>query len=321
MKQIKQINMYGQQTNYKQYCQAKKILHLAATSEESQVIQEVVEKHPFHIKVDDKTKVCYSGRMGDDYQCYPMNLVYGELPSDEVMFPKKNAYNFFSIDFSKYDMVVVWHSTDIRSLVFFYCMCHKFMRLGVPLFEVDIRLARELASEYAHKCLGWVDDYYVSISSLGPDFMKDAVMSIMEVSKERMLEYDGLWKALSANQTCLRALKNGKAVSVPMDYYDDLIFSLIPEDGGFKRCVQVVGESLGDIAIEEDSIGGDFFFDRIIQLSKLGKVELKLKDDFDYKAYRATELFMKGLTEENFDKGWLVNIWPPMQALMVRRQI
>lgn len=312
--------MYGQKTNYSQYCQAKKILHLTATREEAQIIQEVVQKHPVSIKVNDETRVCYSGRMGDDYQCCPMNLAYGELPSDEVMFPKKNAYNFFSTDFSKYDMVVVWHSTDIRSLVFFYCMCHEFMRLGVPLYEVDIRLARELASEYAHKCLGWVDDeYYVSISSLGPGFMKDAVKSIMEVPKDRVLEYDGLWKAMTDNPTGLRALKDGKAISVPMDYYDDLILSAFPEDGGFKRCVQVVGESLSNVAIEEDTIGDAFFFDRLIQLSKTGKVELKLKDDFDYKAYRATELFMKGLTEENFDKGWFVDIWPPMQALLVRR--
>ena len=312
--------MFGQQTNYRQYCQAKKILHLTATREEAQIIQEVVQKHPVSIKVDDETRVCYSGRMGDDYQSCPMNLVYGKLPSDEVIFPKKNAYNFFSTDFSKYDMVVVWHSTDIRSLVFSYCMCHKFMQLVVPLFEVDIRLARVLASEYARKCLGWVDDeYYVSISSLGPNFMKDAVKSIMEVSKERMQEYDGLWKAMTDNPTGLRALKDGKAISVPMDYYDDLILSAFPEDGGFKRCVQVVGESLSNVAIEEDSIGDEFFFDRLIQLSKMGKVELKLKDDFDYKAYKATEIFMNGFTEEEFDKGWLVDIWPPMQALLVRR--
>ena len=312
--------MYGQKTNYSQYCQAKKILHLTATREEAQIIQEVVQKHPVFIKVDDETRVCYSGRMGDDYQCCPMNLVYGKLPSNEVMFPEKNAYSFFSTDFSKDDMVVVWHSTDIRSLVFFYCMCHKFMRLGVPLYEVDIRLARELASEYAHKCLGWVDDeYYVSISSLGPDFMKDAVMNVMEVSKKRMLEYDSLWKAMTDNPTGLRALKDGKAISVPMDYYDELILSVLPEDGGFKRCVLVVGESLGGVAIEEDSIGADFFFERIIQLSKMGKVELKLKDDFDYNAYRATEIFMNSFADEDFDKGWLVDIWPPMQALMVRR--
>ncbi len=312
--------MYGQKTNYSQYCQAKKILHLTATREESQIIQEVVQNHPVSLKVDDETRACYSGRMGDDYQCCPMNLVYGKLPSDEVMFPEKNAYSFFSTDFSKYDMVVVWHSTDIRSLVFFYCMCHKFMRLGVPLYEVDIRLARELATEFARKSLGWIDDdYYVSISSLGPDFLKDAEKSIMEVSKERMFEYDGFWKAITDNPTDLRALKDGTIVSVPSDYYDDLILSLFPEDGGFKRCVQVVGESLSNVAIEEDSIGDAFFFDRLIQLSKMGKVELKLKDDFDYKAYRATELFMKGLTEENFDKGWLVDIWPPMQAFMVRR--
>ena len=312
--------MYGQKTNYGQYCQAKKILHLTATWEESQIIQEVVRKHAVSIKTDDETRVRYSGRMGDDYKSCPMDLTYGELPSDEVMFPERNAYSFFSTDFSQYDMVIVWHSTDIRSLIFFYCMCHKFMRLGVPLYEVDIRLARELASEYAHKYLGWVDDeYYVSISSLGPGFMKDAVKSIMEVPKDRMLEYDGLWKAMTDNPTGLRALKDGKAISVPMDYYDDLILSAFPEDGGFKRCVQVVGESLSNVAIEEDTIGDAFFFDRLIRLSKMGKVELKLKDDFDYKVYKTTELFTKGLTEENFDKGWLVDIWPPMQALMVRR--
>ena len=81
--------MYGQKTNYRQYCQAKKTLHLTTTWEESQIIQEVVQKHPVSIKVDDETRVCYSGRMGDDYQYYPMNLVYGKFPSDEVMFPEK----------------------------------------------------------------------------------------------------------------------------------------------------------------------------------------------------------------------------------------
>ena len=312
--------MYGQKTNYSQYCQAKKILHLTATREEAQIIQEVIQKHPVSIKVNDETRACYSGRMGDDYQCCPMNLAYGELPSDEVMFPEKNAYNFFSTDFSKYDMVVVWHSTDIRSLVFFYCMCHKFMQLGVPLFEVDIRLARELASEYARKCLNWVhDDYYVSIESLGPRFMMDAPKQVVEISKERLMEYDALWKAMIDNPTGLRALKEGNVVSVPEDYYDELILSLFPEDGGFKRCVQVVGESLSNLPIEEDSIGAEFFFERLIDLSQMGKLELQLKDDFDFKAYKATKMLMEGFSEEEFDKGWLQDIWPPMQAFMVRR--
>lgn len=311
--------MHGQKTNYSQYCQAKKILHLTATREESQIIQEVVQKHPVSLKVDDETRVCYSGRMGDDYQYYPMNLAYGKLPSDEVMFPEKNAYSFFSTEFSKYDMVVVWHSTDIRSLVFFYCMCHKFMQSDVSLYEVDIRLARELATEHARKAYNWNNEYYVAIESLGPKYLIDAPMQVVEVPKERMQEYDGLWKAMTDNPTGLRALKDDKPISVPIDYYDDLILSVFPEDGGFKRCVQVVGESLSGVAIKEDSIGNAFFFDRLIQLSKTGKVELKLKDDFDYKAYKATELFMKGLTEKEFEKVWLVDIWPPMQALMARR--
>lgn len=311
--------MYEQKTNYRQYCQAKKILHLTATWEESQIIQEVVRKHSVFIKTDDETRVRYSGRMGDDYKSCPMDLTYGELPSDEVMFPEKNAYSFFSTDFSQYDMIIVWHSTDIRSLVFFYCMCHKFMRLSVPLYEVDIRLARELAAEHAKKAYNWNDEYYVAIEQLGPKFMIDASRQVIEIAKERMQEYDGLWKAMTDNPTGLRALKDGKVVSVPSDYYDELILSLLPEDGGFKRCVQVVGECLSNVAIEEDSIGDEFFFDRLIQLSKTGKVEMKLKDDFDYKAYRATEIFMNGFTGEEFDKGWLVDIWPPMQALMVRR--
>ena len=258
--------------------------------------------------------------MSDDYDYYPLNLVYGNLPSDEVMFAEKGAYNFFSTDFSKYDMVIVWHSTDVRSLVFFYCMCHKFMRLGIPLYEADIRMARELATEYARKCLNWVhDDYYVSIESLGPRFMMDAPKQVVEISKERLMEYDALWKAMIDNPTGLRALKEGKVVSVPEDYYDELILSLPPEDGGFKRCVQVVGESLSNLPIEEDGIGADFFFERLIDLSQMGKIELKLKDDFDFKAYKATKMLMEGFSEKEFDKGWLHIIWPPMQAFMVRR--
>jgi len=307
-------------TDYEKYCQAKKILHLAATHEESQIIRKVVQSQPVSINSDNETRILYSGRMSDDYDYCPLNLVYGNLPSDEVMFAEKGAYNFFSTDFSKYDMVIVWHSTDVRSLVFFYCMCHKFMRLGIPLYEVDIRLARELAAEYARKSLGWVyDDYYVSIESLGPRFMMDAPKQVVEVSKERLMEYDTLWKAMIDNPTGLRALKEGKVVSVPEDYYDELILSLPPEDGGFKRCVQVVGESLSNLPIEEDGIGAEFFFERIIDLSQMGKLKLQLKDDFDFKAYKATKMLMEGFSEEEFDKGWLHDIWPPMQAFMVRR--
>lgn len=307
-------------TDYEKYCQAKKILHLAATHEESQIIRKVVQSQPVSINSDNETRILYSGRMSDDYDYCPLNLVYGNLPSDEVMFAEKGAYNFFSTDFSKYDMVIVWHSTDVRSLVFFYCMCHKFMRLGIPLYEVDIRLARELAAEYARKSLGWVyDDYYVSIESLGPRFMMDAPKQVVEVSKERLMEYDALWKAIIDNPTGLRALKEGKVVSVPEDYYDELILSLPPEDGGFKRCVQVVGESLSNLPIEEDGIGAEFFFERIIDLSQMGKLKLQLKDDFDFKAYKATKMLMEGFSEEEFDKGWLHDIWPPMQAFMVRR--
>lgn len=307
-------------TDYEKYCQAKKILHLAATHEESQIIRKVVQSQPVSINSDNETRILYSGRMSDDYDYCPLNLVYGNLPSDEVMFAEKGAYNFFSTDFSKYDMVIVWHSTDVRSLVFFYCMCHKFMRLGIPLYEVDIRLARELAAEYARKSLGWVyDDYYVSIESLGPRFMMDAPKQVVEVSKERLMEYDALWKAMIDNPTGLRALKEGKVVSVPEDYYDELILSLPPEDGGFKRCVQVVGESLSNLPIEEDGIGADFFFERIIDLSQMGKLKLQLKDDFDFKAYKATKMLMEGFSEEEFDKGWLHDIWPPMQAFMARQ--
>ena len=307
-------------TDYEKYCQAKKILHLAATREESQIIREVVQSQPVTIKSDDKTRILYSGRMSDDYNYCPLNLVYGNLPSDEVMFPEKNAYNFFSTDFSNYDMVIVWHSTDVCSLVFLYCMCHKFMRLGIPMYEVDICLARELATEYARKSLNWVhDDYYVSIESLGSRFMMDAPKQVVEVTKERIMEYDDLWKAMIDNPTRLRALKNGKVVNVTEDYYDELILSVFPEDGGYKRCVQVVGESLSNLPIEEDSIGAEFFFERLIDLSQMGKLELQLKDDFDFKAYKATKMLMEGFSEEEFDKGWLHDIWPPMQAFMVRR--
>lgn len=303
-------------TDYDKYCFVNKILHLTATREEASIIERVVREHTFYKNIEEGA----GGRQGDDYDYCPLNLVYGDLPSDEVMFPEKNAYNLFSTDFSKYDMVVVWHSTDVRSLAFFYCICHKFMRLGIPLYEVDICLARELATEYARKSLNWVyDDYYVSIESLGPRFMMDAPKQVVEVTKERLMEYDTMWKAMIDNPTKLRALKNGEVVCVPEEYYDELILSVFPEDGGYKRCVQVVGESLASLPIEEDSIGGDFFFERLIGLSKMGKIELKLKDDFDFKAYRATKMLMEGLSEEEFDKGWLQDIWPPMQAFMVRR--
>ena len=107
-------------TGYEKYCQAKKILHLTATEQEASIIERVVREHTFYKNIEEGA----GGRQGDDYDYCPLDLVYGNFPSDEVMFPEKNAYSFFSTDFSKYDMVIVWHSTDIRSLAFLYCMCH-----------------------------------------------------------------------------------------------------------------------------------------------------------------------------------------------------
>lgn len=298
--------MNEQKNTYEQYCKANRVLHLTGTQVDASAIEEVVKDGVRKGKQKDWQK--------DWVDFYYWDLMYGNIPSDEVMFPEKETGRFFDTNFADYDMVVVWHSTDAPSLLFLYCMCHKFIPLGIPLYEIDVRKARQLWS----KRMGWPieNDFGQRIYGLS-GFLDDAENYVTEITMDRMLEFDALWKEIADNPTELRAMKDGRIISVSLDYYDDLILSVLPEDDVFRNAARIVGEALS--YIYHYAAGDSFIYDRLIELCKAGKVEARLSDKFDYKAFRATQIIMEGYPEEEFDKDWLVDYWPPMRFLEVRR--
>lgn len=294
--------MNEQKSLYEQYCKANSVLHLTGTQVDAIAIEEVVKNGT------------RKGKRKDWVEYYYWSLMYGNIPSDEVMFPEKGTGCFFDTNFASYDMVVVWHSTDAPSLLFLYCMCRKFIPLGIPLYEIDVRKARQLWS----KSKGWPleNDFGERIYGLS-GFLDDAESYVTEITKDKMLEFDALWKEIADNPTELRAMKDGRIISVSVDYYDDLILSVIPEDGCFRKAAKIVGEALSFIL--HYAVGDSFVYDRLIELCKAGKVEARLSDQFDFKAYRDAQILMEGFPKDEFDKDWLVDFWPPMRFLEVRR--
>ena len=57
------------------------------------------------------------------------------------------------------------------------------------------------------------------------------------------------WEALVRENTPLRTLQNGKAVSVSADYYDEMILSNVPEEP--TRAAIVIGRTLADLAVSD----------------------------------------------------------------------
>ena len=57
------------------------------------------------------------------------------------------------------------------------------------------------------------------------------------------------WEALVRENTPLRTLQNGKAVSVSADYYDETILSNVPEEP--TRAAIVIGRTLADLAVSD----------------------------------------------------------------------
>ena len=290
--------------SYEKYRNANKILHLTATYDEYEIVRNLVSKD----------------RANDDFDYYPWHLACGNLPTDDMMFAEKYVPNLFFNNYSEYDMVVVWHSTDINSLTLFYCMCHRFMPLNTPLYEIDIQSARELfADYYKHVYKSSINTKHCSILDIYiKGLLEGSELQVMQVDKDDMIEYDALWQKLVKMQPGMRILKDDVLVGVSEDYFDNILLSHVPENGEFGKCARVVGSALTDIW-ESGFHYDSYIYDRFCELAKQGKVELKTTDDFDYKAYRASLIIMEGYTEEEFDNGWLTDILPPMRCLMVRK--
>ena len=291
---------------YKKYRNANKILHLTAIEDECEIVEKLVCKK----------------RANDDFRYCPWYLAYGNLPNDEVMFPEKYVPNLFCNNYAEYDMVVVWHSTDVNSLMFFYCMCHRFMTLDIPLYEIDIQGARELFDEYQKRFWSLkVNAEYADIANINavtPGLLQFSERQVMQVDKDDMCECASVWKKLVSEQTGLRIYKEDVIISVNENHYDHLILSAFSENDKFYKCALIIGTALSEtpyIGYPGDS----YMYERLGVLAKQGKVELKTIDDFDYKAYRASQILMEGYSEEKFDEGWLTDILPPIRVLMARK--
>lgn len=83
------------------------------------------------------------------------------------------------------------------------------------------------------------------------------------------------WEQLVQENAPLRVIKDGKPVSAPVDYYDQVIIANTPENE--DRAALVVGRTLGEYAVSDC-----FVFERIRALAAAGKLEI-VKDGANYR--------------------------------------
>lgn len=83
------------------------------------------------------------------------------------------------------------------------------------------------------------------------------------------------WEALVRENAPLRALQNGKPVSVPTDYYDAAILACVP--GETVRAAMVIGNALVRL-----NVGDWLIFERIRALAAKGEIEI-VQDGANYR--------------------------------------
>lgn len=85
----------------------------------------------------------------------------------------------------------------------------------------------------------------------------------------------GRWETLVRENAPLRVLENGRPVSAPAEYYDELILSHVPEEETVAALV--IGRALNDCIV-----GDGLIFNRIRALAAAGKIEI-LRDGGNYR--------------------------------------
>lgn len=81
----------------------------------------------------------------------------------------------------------------------------------------------------------------------------------------------GRWRDLKAEGAELRAIENGRLISVPIDHFDRLLLAAAPSE--WTRHVRVVGNALGAAFDENLSISSELLFSRLGALVRSGKLQ------------------------------------------------
>ncbi len=154
----------------------------------------------------------------------------------------------------------IWYSDAPYSLCGFYHLCSILSQYENPVRAVKLppfRFCDRLVISYTN----W--------GEVAAEEFAGFLQCETQLSKEELRHYRFLWNELKEENSPLRAVLNGRAASVPEDFYDFLIWKEITEQP--KKEARLIGDILGKHPL---GIGDWWYAKRIDDFIAQGKIRV-----------------------------------------------
>ena len=156
-------------------------------------------------------------------------------------------------------IIRIWKSNAPFSVCAFAFVCHL-------LKDIDCQIKVVSLPEY-HKMSSDTIVSYSSWAEILPKEFHKFLSLEKDFSEIEKTIFAHLWEELKEENAPLRALVNGKLISVPEDFYDYLIIKNIP-DGEFSK-IELIGAVLGKYGLGVGDSWFDLRIDKLIEENKL----------------------------------------------------
>lgn len=161
-------------------------------------------------------------------------------------------------------VIRIWESNSPFSACGFAFVCHL-------LKDIDCKIKVVSLPEY-HKISSDTIVTYTSWSEIAPGEFYKFLSLEKDFSEIEKTMHAYIWEELKEENASLRAVVNGKLISVPEGFYDHLVTKNIPE--GEFLMVHLIGQVLGKYQL---GVGDSWFTLRINKMIEENKLEVVSK--------------------------------------------
>lgn len=181
----------------------------------------------------------------------------------------KSLLEFFSIDFSRYDRVIVCHAGGIHGTLCEYVLSYKFEKEGLELYWMDLTAALEILRRSG----GYCEDFEPESPLFGIfGFVFAASNPTVHVSKVSVEYGAGEWRRLFQSQTGLCIFDGNQVINVSPTFYDASLIEAAStiDDNDSKLIAIAVHARTNNVTLE-------FLRGRVKKLVREGKIRFAKK--------------------------------------------
>ncbi|NMC57198.1 MAG: DUF1835 domain-containing protein [Eubacteriaceae bacterium] len=229
-----------------------------------------------------------------DVVCIGLNLDIGDISGtidgverkkefvrvfSSVKFKDEEIEQFFNMQRDDYEKLIrcakdresirVWKSNAAFSACAYAFVCYTLKDIDCDIREVTLPEFFDISRDTIKQCADW--------GEIAPDEFKQFLHSEKKISDAEKRYQSNIWDSLKKENAPLRAVVNGKLISVCEDFYDHLIIKHIPKDSFVMA--RLIGTVLGSYSL---GVSDGWYALRINKMIDENKLQVVLRKDKSY---------------------------------------